>query len=316
MTRRNDPIAGALWMLLSCALLSGVAALGRYAALEGVPPFQIVFLRLLFALLTLLPLLLIRGPSMLQTDHLGLYAIRAVTGLLAMMAWFAALALISVGEVTAISFLTPIFATVGAALFLGETVRRRQWLATFAGLVGALIIMRPGFLDIGPGAWLAVAAAVGMAAASLFIKQLTNTDDPDKIVLISMLLQTPLALIPAVLVWSWPTTNLWSVLFAMGILATLGHLCLSRAFASADASLVMGVDFSRLAFAVFYGFVLFNELIDFWTWVGAGIIFVATLYATRHARRAQSEPGKAAAPGGSSIQPAVSAVTGGALRNR
>jgi len=236
-----------------------------------------------------------RGPGMLRTAHLGSYLIRVALGLVAMSTWFAALAILPVGEITAISFLTPLFATLGAALFLGETVRWRRWTATLVGLGGALIILRPGLVTLGPGTWLAVVAAIAMAVASLFIKRLSDRDDPDKVVLISLLMQAPLAAIPAYLVWQWPTPGLWAVFAGMGALAMLGHVSLARAFASADASLVMGVDFARLPFAVLYGFVLFAELIDFWTWVGAAVIFAASLYNARREgrlRRAARAPAR------------------------
>jgi len=279
--RRSDAVAGVLWMLLSCALLSAVAAMGRYALLSGVPTYQVVFLRLLFAALALSPVLVWRGPSMLRTAHLRLYAVRVVLGLIGMTTWFLALALLPVGEVTAIGFLTPLFSTMGAALLLGEIVRWRRWTATLIGFAGALIILRPGLGEVGPGTWLALVAALAMAATTLVIKQLSSRDDPDKIVLISVLMQTPIALIPALFVWQSLNLHLWVVCAAMGGLGMLGHITLARAFAAADASVVMSVDFARLPFAVLFGFALFGELIDAWTWVGAGVIFTASLYNAR-----------------------------------
>ena len=282
LTRRGNAAAGVLWMLLSCTLLAGVAALGRYAALAGVSPLQVVFLRLLFGLIALSPVLAWRGPGMLRTSNLRLYAVRVVLGLIGMTSWFLALALLPVGEVTAIGFLTPLFSILGAALFLGEIVRWRRWSATLIGFAGALIILRPGFGpvggELGPGTWLALIAALCMAAASLMIKRLSDRDDPDKVVLISVMMQTPIALIPALFVWQWPDPYLWAVFAAMGALGMLGHITLARAFAAADASLVMSVDFARLPFAVLFGFALFGELIDIWTWIGAGVIFAASLY--------------------------------------
>ncbi len=278
LTRRGNAAAGVLWMLISCALLAGVAALGRYAALAGVSPLQVVFLRLLFGLIALSPVLAWRGPGMLRTSNLRLYAARVVLGLIGMTTWFLALALLPVGEVTAIGFLTPLFSILGAALFLGEIVRWRRWSATLIGFAGALIILRPGLAEVGPGVWLALIAAICMAAASLMIKRLSDRDDPDKVVLISVLMQTPIALIPALFVWQWPDPYLWAVFATMGALGMLGHITLARAFAAADASLVMSVDFARLPFAVLFGFALFGELIDIWTWIGAGVIFAASLY--------------------------------------
>lgn len=291
--RHSDAVAGVAWMLLSCALLAGVAALGRYLALGGMPPFQVVFLRLLFGLIALSPVLAWRGTGMLRTAHLRLYLVRVLLGLAGMTAFFMALARLPVGEVMAIGFLTPLFSTVGAALLLGEIVRWRRWTATMVGFAGALIILRPGLDAVGPGTWLAIAAAMAMAAASLIIKRLSDRDDPDKVVLLSVMMQSPLALVPALFVWQWPAPHLWAVAAAMGALGMLGHITLARAFRAADASLVMGVDFARLPFAVLFGLALFGELIDIWTWIGAGVIFAASLYNARREgkqRRATATP--------------------------
>ena len=277
-TRRHEPLAAALWMILSCALLSGLSGLVRYVALEGVPPLQIVFIRVLFALITLSPLLLIRGPSFAKTKRLKIYGWRAIAGTIAMTTWFSSLAYITIGEVTAISFLAPLFATVGAALFLSEVVRIRRWVATLIGFAGALIILRPGIIEFTLGSWLALAAAFGMGLSTLFLKSLTDHDDPDKVVFISSALMTPITLVPALFVWTWPDPYLWLLMIAMGPIATLGHVTLTRAFAAADASFVMSFDFARLPFAVAFGFALFGESVDLWTWVGAGIIFGASLY--------------------------------------
>ena len=161
-TARHDPMACAFWMIVSCVLLAGLATLGRYLTTAGVPPLQVVFLRVLFAFLALSPLLLTRGPELVQTTQWKLYLVRAVSSTIAMTTWFTALSLISVGEVTAISFLAPLFATVGAALFLGEIVRARRWTATVIGFLGAMVILRPGIVELNLGSWLAVASAIVM----------------------------------------------------------------------------------------------------------------------------------------------------------
>ena len=116
--RRSDPLAGAMWMLVSCALIAAVATLGRYATTSGVPPLQVVFLRVVFALITMTPLLIWRGPELLRTSQIKTYVVRVAIGLSAMTTWFIALSLVPVGEVTAISFLSPLFATIFAALGL------------------------------------------------------------------------------------------------------------------------------------------------------------------------------------------------------
>ncbi len=276
---------GILWMLLSCACLSGVAVLGRYAALSGVAVAQIVLLRLAFAGLSMAPMVAVRGLGMLRTPHLRLYLVRVAMGFLAMTTWFGAISLAPVGEVTAIAFLMPLFATMGAALFLGERVGLRRWGAIGVGFLGALVILRPGVAEPSAGALLAVLSAVAMAASSLFIKQLADRDHPDTVVLITTLLQTTLALGPGLWVWAPLEPELWGVFALMGLFGMLGHITLARAFRAADASVVMGVDFARLPFAVAFGWLLFGEVIEIWVWLGAGIIFAAAFYTARRERQ-------------------------------
>ncbi|MGI9383147.1 MAG: DMT family transporter, partial [Methyloligellaceae bacterium] len=122
---------------------------------------------------------------------------------------------------------------------------------------------------------------VAMGVSTLFIKRLTNFDDPNKIVFISASMMTPVALVPALFVWEWPELMHWPLIVLMGGLATLGHVTLTRALAASDASFVVSFDFARLPFAVLFGYLLFGEVTDVWTWVGAGVIFVATFYITR-----------------------------------
>lgn len=275
---RNDPLACVFWMLLSCAVLAALSVIARYVTTSGVPPFQVVFIRCLFVLVTLLPLFFVRGRSFVQTQQWSLYSIRAVTGSIAMLFWFSALALITVGEVTAISFLAPLFATVGAALFLREVVRFRRWAATIIGFLGALVILRPGIIELSFGSWLAVGSAVAMGVSSVFIKRLADGDHPDKVVFLSTCIQIPITLVPALFVWEWPDAAIWPYLIALGPVATLGHIALTRAFAAADASFTMTFDFARLPFAVAFGYAIFGETIDLWTWVGAAIIFAASVF--------------------------------------
>ena len=185
--------------------------------------------------------------------------------------------------------MAPIFGTIGAVFILRELVGWRRWTATFVGFLGALIILRPGTNEIDIGTWLAIAAAFGMALSSLLIKTLTGKDDPDKVVLIALSLQVPVALIPALLVWQPIPLELWAIYAAMGLCGMLGHITLTRAFRAADASVVMSLEFARLPFAVLYGFVLFQELIDLWTWVGAGVIFLAAMYTAQRERAKRAE---------------------------
>jgi drug/metabolite transporter (DMT)-like permease len=278
---RNDPIAGFVWVTLSMATLAGLAASAKAAAQAGVHPFQIVFFRNLFAAIVFLPLLFVRGLGVFETGQLSAYGWRCLCALASMLLWFTSLAMIPLGELTAIGYLGPLFATLGAVFFLGEVVRLRRWTALAVGFVGAMIILRPGFSPIGPGQILALLSTMTGGLSAILVKHLTNRDDPNKIVFLTHLILVPMSLVPALFVWSWPSVEVLPLLFAMGLCATLGHMFLVRGFAAADASLVMTFEFSKLPFAALVAFFAFGERIDAQTWLGAGIIFGSAVYITR-----------------------------------
>ena len=278
---RADPVAAVLWVTAAMLLFGGLAAFARATMNEGLHPFVVVFLRNVFAVGLLLPLLAWRGVSLVQSAQIGLYGFRILVSFLSMLAWFYAISRIPIGEVTAISFLAPLFGTLGAIVLLGEKVRLRRWLALAVGFAGAMIILRPGASPLGVGQICAVLAAILTGLTVVLIKQLTWRDDPDKIVFLTNLGLMPLSFIPAILVWSWPTVAVLPSLLGMGFCAVLGHVALVRGYAKTDASLAQTFEFSRLPFTVAIGYAAFGETIDVWTWVGALIIFASAIYITR-----------------------------------
>ncbi|HXE88732.1 MAG TPA: DMT family transporter [Hyphomicrobiaceae bacterium] len=281
----SGPVAGVVWVTISMALFGALAAFARGAMNAGLHPFEVVFLRNLLATLMLSPLLLWRGASLLRSSQLSLYGLRVLVSLLSMQAWFYALALIPIGEVTAISFLAPVFGTLGAILLLGERVRLRRWTAIMVGFLGAMVILRPGMAPLGIGQLCAVFNAMSIGIVAVMIKQLTTVDDPDKIVFLTNLMLTPLSLAPALLVWTWPSPDALLPVLGLGLTAVLGHVALVRGYAATDASLAMTFEFSRLPFSVAIAYFAFGETIDRWTWVGAAIIFASAVYITRREAR-------------------------------
>lgn len=289
---RNDPIAGVLWVTLAMALFAGLAGSSRYAMELGYHPLQVAFLRFLSALILMLPLLMWRGTSLVRSAAPQLYALRAVISLFSMTAWFWAIALIPLGELTAIGFLSPLFGTLAAIVFLGEKVRARRMTALAVGFIGAMVMLRPGMSPVGIGQGMALFSALAGGVMAVLLKQLSGHDDPDKIVFLTTAIMTPLSLIPALFVWKPPGIELLPVLLVIGATGVLGHTCLMRGFRAADASLVLTFEFSRLPFAVAIGFIMFGELIDAWTWIGAAIIFIAAVYIIRREAQLRREARK------------------------
>jgi drug/metabolite transporter (DMT)-like permease len=277
-SRRSDPMAGIVWMVSACIFFSLFTAITRLIANAGVHPFQSMFLRLVAAMIFLSPLYLMRGRDIVRSANIRLYGMRCAISLVSMAAWFYAVTLMPIAELTAISFLAPIFATVGAVLILGETVRIRRWTATAFGFLGALVIIQPGAAAIGPGTIVALISAMLAGLNSILVKQLTNQDDPDRVVFLTFAIMTPFAALPALWVWKPIGWQVWTLVVALGLVGTIGHLMIVRAFAATDASLVMTFDFSRLPLTALLAWGLFGEVTTVWTWVGAGMIFAAGLY--------------------------------------
>ena len=279
--KHSDPIVAVVWVTIAMALFAGLAVFARVAMNAGLHPFVVVFLRNVFAVAMLLPLLVWRGPSLVRSPQIGLYGIRVAISFLSMLAWFYAISLIPIGEVMAIGFLAPLFGTLGAIFLLGEKVRMRRWGALLIGFAGAMIILRPGGAPLGAGQICAVLSAVLTGVTAVLIKQLTSRDDPDKIVFLTNLMLMPLSLVPALFVWTWPTLAMLPSLLGMGVCAVVGHVALVRGYAATDASLAQTFEFSRLPFTVAIAYVAFGETIDIWTWIGALIIFASAVYITR-----------------------------------
>ncbi|QQP89646.1 DMT family transporter [Skermanella sp. TT6] len=288
-------VEGALWMVTAAALFSVLNLLIRHASTE-LHPFQVTFFRNFFSLAFMLPWLMRAGLGGLRTRKWGLYSTRALTGLAAMLTWFYAISVMPLAEAVALNFTTPLFATVGAALFLGEVVRLRRWTATVVGFLGVLVIVRPDADAIDLMAVLVLVSACFSAASALQVKALARTESTTAMVTYMVLFLTPMSLVPALFVWSWPSWGMLVWLVAMGGVATLGHLSLTRAFHMADASAMMPFDYTKLPFAALLGYVMFGETMDLWSWVGAGIIAGSTIYiAQREASLARRERTAAAA---------------------
>ncbi len=289
VSRIPAPVRGALWMVLSCLFFSLMNVLVRHVAGE-LHPFEIAFFRNAFGLLFILPWFWRSSLASFATTRIRLYGFRAITSTGAMLCWFTVLTMMPIAEVTALSFTVPLFATVGAALFLGEVVRIRRWAATLVGFTGAMIILRPGIETIDFPVILVLAASIFIAISILCVKSASKTDSAHVIVFYAAMLMTPLSLVPALLFWTAPAPKTWAWLAALGLMATLAHICLNRAFAIADVTAVLPFDFFRLIFVATLGLVLFGERPDIWLWMGSAVIFCATLYIAHREAVTAREP--------------------------
>ncbi len=264
-------------MTASCVFFAVLTGLIRHLS-ATLDPLEIVFFRNLFGLIVMLPWLMRVGVGALSTRRPWLHALRAAFALVAMISWFTAISHVNLADAVALSFTSPMFTTIAAVIVLREVVRARRWGAVIVGFAGAMIILRPGFHEIAPESLLVLLAASMMAVGMTMIKILSRTDSTGAIVFYMVLVLTPASLVPALFVWRTPTPEELVWLLALGGAATLGHLCLTRAFSVAEATQVVPFDFIRLPLIALIGYFFFGEAIDAWTGVGAAIIVGSSVY--------------------------------------
>lgn len=292
----------AAWLMLGSTFAFGLMAVAIRLATEHVPTQEVAFFRNAFGLLALLPMLLRPGRAPLATTQLPRYFLRSAIGLGSMLCGFWALGHLPLAQAVSLSYSTPLFVTIAAVLWLGETVRARRWAAVVMGFIGVLVIVRPGTSEFSAGTLVAVAAAVLGSLVAIQIKQLTRIDSADTVVFYTYVFWVPLSLLPALFVWVWPTGIAWLWLLATGIMGTVGQLLWTRALRLGEVSALTPISFTQLPLVSLLGWMLFDEALDRWTVIGAAIILASNAYIAHReavlARRAASHaPTAAATPG-------------------
>jgi drug/metabolite transporter (DMT)-like permease len=273
----NNYLAGALWMVAGGLLFVAVAVMVRHLG-SDLPAVEAAFIRYVFGLIILIPVLLRMQWRRVRGATLQIYAWRGLAHGAAVMLWFFAMARIPISEVTAIGYTTPIFTVVGAVLIFGERIRIRRIISIIIGFTGIIIILRPGFETIEIGSLAQLIAAPCFAISFLFAKKLTNTENSsDTLVMLSIF--CTLALMPGALyLWRPPTLTelLWLALVA--VFATAGHYAITRSISHAPLTVTQPFSFLQLVWAIIFGYLFFDEVPDLWVCVGAAIIVAAISY--------------------------------------
>ena len=262
-------------MFVTGLLFVAVTALVKYNGTR-IPAAESAFLRYSMGLVFLLPMINAMRQSQLTIRQHKLFWLRGIAHTGGVSLWFYAMARIPIADVTAMNYLTPIYVTLGAALFLGEKLALRRILAVVAALVGALIILRPGFREVGMGHLAMLFAAVFFATSYLVAKLMSDETNP-AIVVTMLSITVTIGLAPLALAnWVTPTGSELVVLFAVAALATAGHYTMSMAFAAAPVTVTQPVSFLQLVWAVLLGAVVFGEGVDPWVVIG-GLVIIGSI---------------------------------------
>jgi drug/metabolite transporter (DMT)-like permease len=292
-------VQGMFWIVLSGLIFSSFMALVRYVG-TTMDPIQASFLRYGLGLVFLLPFFLQVTVADLKALSWKLHLLRGLMHGTGVMLWFYAMSRIPLAEVTAIGFTAPVFATVGAALFLGEKIRLPRITAVAVGLAGAMLIVRPGFAEVDPGAVAMLIAAPIFACSDLVAKALTRRESGPAVVGYLSIIVTLVTMGPALAVWEWPTTEEWILVIMIAGLATVGHLAMTQGFKVGEISAIAPARYIQLLWSALIGFALFGEVPQVWTWVGAVVIVAAAIYIARREALARERGRQTVAPAQSS----------------
>ncbi len=289
---RGDVLRGALLMAAAAACYAILHGSVRYIS-SDIHPFEVTFFRNLFGFLVLLPWFVMHGLQPLRTRRFGLHLLRAGSNVVAMLMFFMALSMTPLALVQALGFTAPLFTTVLAIFILGERVRLRRWTALIAGFVGALAIIRPGLQPVDTGSLLTLGSAAVWGFTLVIIKVLSRTDSAVTITAYMVLLMSPLSLIPALFFWTWPDPAGWFWLVVCGVSGTAAQLLMAQSFRVAEATVVLPFDFTKIVWGALIGYVVFGEVVDIWTWIGAAVIFAGVTYITYRERKLAASPERA-----------------------
>ncbi len=275
------------YMLVAMFCLSAMNVVLRMMA-GGLHSSQIVVMRHVWSIVIILAWSgwLMRGVPRFPSQRMSGHFWRATFGIVAMELWFYSITIMPITLVTALSFTTPIFATVFAMIFLGEKAGIRRWSAIFMGFVGMLIILRPDISGISNAGWIVIAASVMMAGSGTMVKSLTSSEPAETIVFYMAVFMFFWSLPLAIPFWQAFTMEQMAMSFVIALFSTAAHLLMARAFTGTEMVVLIPFDFTRLIFTAVLAYIFFAETMDAHTIIGTLVIAASTIYiAHREARK-------------------------------
>jgi len=239
------------------------------------------FYRQAFGLIVMLPIIL-RDPSgAFRTTRPGILLFRSLAGTVGMILSFYAYQKMPLADANALSFTRTLWLVPLAAFVLKETVGPRRIAATVVGFLGAMLMLQPAVSgEFGWPALAALASSLLFALTVTGMKFMSRDHTTTTLMAWSAALGFVLAIAPALFVWRWPTAWDLVLLAAMGVLGTVTQACYIKGMSEGDAAVMAPVDYTRLIFAIIFGFLLFSDIPNALTLIGAGIIIASTLYIT------------------------------------
>ena len=260
-----------------CAVLMSVFL---KLAQEDSNVFTVGFLRFFFGLLLITPIIIQSNFKIYNTINFKLHILRCIINVPMMIFGFAALTYIPLEQIKAIGFLSPILVVILSVIFLGERIYLIRTFSLILGFIGTLIILRPGFIEINIGVYMVLASALLWSCVIIITKFMSKNDSAMTILTFQYTFVTLFTLPLAIIYWNTPSFISLIYTLLAAIVGTVLHLCINNAYKLSDLSIIQPVWFTQLVFASFLGFIIFGYLPDFFTWIGAILVFISVLIIT------------------------------------
>lgn len=286
---KHIPIAGMLWMCAATIFFSISFTVVKGLQDDGVTVYQAVLFRQMLGIAVFLPMIISSGFSPLKTNVPVRHFYRAALGFAGMCTGYYSLSLINVADSVALQFTLPFFTMFSAVILLGEKIYSHRLVATMIGFAGVLIIVRPGFAEVNIGILFALAASAFHSVSDTYARYLARYDKIQTIMVFNFVFIIPLAAIPAAIYWAPVSFETLPQLILFGVAGISAQFCLTRSLGLAQASLVSPVLFLRLPLVAVIAYYAFGQQTEIWTWVGAGVIILVTIWMARIEVRKRKE---------------------------
>jgi drug/metabolite transporter (DMT)-like permease len=284
--KQNNSARGIALMTGGMFLFSACDAIAKLLT-DTIHPFQIVWSRQCGLFIGVLILIAIKGLTVLKTSQPKLQITRGVLASISATMFIIGIAYVPLADAVAITFIAPFIVTLMGALILREPVGIRRWTAVSIGFIGMLIVVRPGMGVIHPAAILLIIAATAFAFRQILSRALAGGDKTSTTVAYTAIVSWSILAIPALLVWQTPATNIEIILLiSIAVMAAIAETLVIMALDAAQAVVVAPVQYSLLIWGTLYGFLIFGQLPDMFTWIGALIIVATGLYTLNRERLA------------------------------
>ena len=294
--RADRPFRGIALILASTVFLGVSDVTAKYLS-ATLPSIEIAGIRFLVFALIMVPAMLPGSPLFaLRTGRPGLQAMRGVALLLSSLFFISGLRFLPIAEASATGFVAPLFVTALSIVFLGENVGVRRWLATAAGLIGVLIILRPGSSAFHPAAFFPIVSALAWACTLIMTRVMSGREHAVTTMTWSSIVGV--CVISALVPFVWVAPSWHDILFGVliGVASTAGQWIVVLAFRYADASVLAPFSYTQLVWVSLLGFVVFGEVPDVWTVTGAVFIVASGLYTAHRERIRRSQLSAEAEP--------------------